>query len=74
MELAVPTDNQQTEVTIITTGKGYQHVVAFRIEANNFHEKIENGTISDLQIAPVELDTDASLTQHNANSTTIQLE
>lgn len=74
MELAVPTANQQTEVTIITTGKGYKNVVAFRIEANNFHEKIENGTISDLQIAPVELDTDASLTQHNANNTTIQLE
>lgn len=73
VELAVPGANQNAEVTIITAGKGYRPVIAFRVDADNFHEKVKNGTISELQVAPVELETGASLTQPATNSANIQL-
>lgn len=72
VELAVPPANQDAEVTIITAGKDYRPVIAFRVEADNFHEKVENGTISELQVAAVELAPGSSLNQPNSNSTTIQ--
>jgi hypothetical protein len=72
VELAVPPANQDAEVTIITAGKDYRPVIAFRVEADNFHEKVENGTISELQVAPVELKAGASLQQPNPNGTAIQ--
>lgn len=73
VELAVPPANQNAEVTIITAGKNYKPVIAFRVEADNFHEKIENGTISELQVVPVELNTGTSLQQPAPNGSTIQL-
>ncbi len=73
VELAVPAAGQQAEVTIITAGKGYRPVIAFRVDADNFHEKVENGTIADLQVAPVELAPGAKLQQSDDNSTNFQL-
>lgn len=73
VELAVPPANQNAEVTIITAGKGFRPVIAFRVDADNFHEKVENGTISDLQVAPVELAPGSSITDPSTNETAIQL-
>ena len=72
VELAVPPADHDAEVTIITAGKDFKPVIAFRVQADNFHEKVENGTISDLQVAPVELQAGTSLNQTNNNSTAIQ--
>jgi hypothetical protein len=72
VELAVPPADQNAEVTIITAGKGYKPVVAFRVAADNFHEKVENGTISELQIAPVELEAGASLSSVQEKGTALQ--
>ncbi len=72
VELAVPPADQNAEVTIITAGKDYRPVIAFRVDADNFHEKVENGTISELQVAPVELEAGATLQQPDTNSTAIQ--
>jgi hypothetical protein len=72
IELAVPPANQDAEVTIITAGKGYRPVIAFRVDADDFHEKVENGTISELQVAPVELEPGAIIGRPGPNSTAIQ--
>ena len=72
IELAVPPANQNAAVTIITAGKNYRPVIAFRVDADNFHEMVENGTISDLQVAPVELASGSSLQKPDANSSAIQ--
>lgn len=72
VELAVPPAGKNAEVTIITAGKGFRPVIAFRVDADNFHEKVENGTISELQVAPVELEAGATIRQPNTNSTAIQ--
>jgi hypothetical protein len=61
IELAMPPADQAAEVTIITAGKGYKPVIAFRVKADDFHEKVENGTISELQIATVKLQPGTSL-------------
>ena len=60
VELAVPASDQDANVTIITAGKDFKPVIAFRVDADDFHEKVENGTISELQITPVELESGAS--------------
>ena len=72
VELAVPPANQNAEVTIITAGKDFRPVIAFRVDADNFHEKVENGTISELQVAPVELEPGASLQEPIKNNSAIQ--
>ncbi len=56
IELAVPASHQDAEVTIITAGKDFKPVIAFRVNADDFNERVENGTISELQITPVELE------------------
>ena len=61
VELAVPASDQDAEVTIITAGKGFKPVIAFRVDADDFHERVKNGTISELQIASVELAPGTSL-------------
>ncbi|MBN4064963.1 hypothetical protein JYU04_04425, partial [Dehalococcoides mccartyi] len=72
IELAVPPAGQNAQVTIITAGKNYRPVIAFRIEADNFHEKVENGTISDLQVSPVTLAPGASLLKPDTSNAAIQ--
>ena len=42
VELAVPPADQEASVTIITAGKGYKPVIAFRVDADEFHQKVEN--------------------------------
>jgi hypothetical protein len=46
----------------------YLHLV----DADEFHIKVENGTISELQIEPVELKPVASLKEPQVNGATIQ--
>ncbi len=73
VELAVPPANQNAEVTIITAGKDYRPVIAFRVDADDFHKKVENGTISELQVEPVELGAGAAIVQPGNDGTAIQL-
>lgn len=73
IELAVPPADQNASVTIITAGKGYKPVIAFRVDADEFHAKVENGTVSDLQIEAVELKPGATLNAPKVNGTAIQL-
>ena len=61
VELAVPAPGQGAEVTIITAARDFKPVIAFRIDADVFHEKVANGTINELQITPVELEPGTSL-------------
>jgi len=72
VELAMPPADQNADVTIITAGKGYKPVIAFRVDADDFHKKVENGTISELQITAVEVEPGTSLTALDKNSTTVQ--
>ena len=73
VELAVPPADQNASVTIITAGKGYKPVIAFRVNADDFHARVENGTISELQIEPIELEAGATLKAPQMNGTAIQL-
>jgi hypothetical protein len=59
-------------VTIITAGKGYKPVIAFRVDADEFPAKVENGTISERQIEPVELEPGATLKAPAVNGNAIQ--
>jgi len=72
IELAVPGADQDAEVTIITAGEDYKPVIALRVQADNFHEKIENGTISELQISVVEVELGTTLSAPAQKSTTVQ--
>ncbi len=72
IELAIPPADQDAEVTIITAGNGYKPVIAFRVTADNFHEKVANGTISELQIATVELQPGTSFKVPTGKNSTIQ--
>jgi hypothetical protein len=73
IELAVPAPDEDAEVTIITAARGYKPVIAFRINADDFHEKVENGTISELQVTPVELEPGSTIAPPAANGPAIQL-
>ncbi|MDA1279174.1 MAG: carboxypeptidase-like regulatory domain-containing protein [Chloroflexi bacterium] len=73
VELAVPPAGQNADVTIITAGKGFKPVIAFRVDADDFHEQVQNGTISDLQVIPVKLEPGTSISDAAANNSNIQL-
>jgi hypothetical protein len=72
VELAVPPANQDAKVTVITAGEDYKPVIAFRVDADDFHEKVENGTIADLQVTPVELESGMAVSQPAVDNTTVQ--
>jgi hypothetical protein len=72
VELAVPGADQNAEVTIITAGKGYKPVIAFRVKADDFHEQISDGSIHDLRVATVELQAGEAILAPSKNSATIQ--
>ena len=72
VELAVPGADQGAEITIITIDKDFKPVIAFRIDADEFHEMVENGTISELQITPIELEPGANIAPPGENVSAIQ--
>ena len=72
VELAVPGAGQGAEITIITIDKDFKPVIAFRIDADEFHEMVENGTISELQITPIELEPGANIAPPGENVSAIQ--
>ena len=72
VELAVPGAGQDAEITIITIDKDFKPVIAFRIDADEFHEMVENGTISELQITPIELEPGANIAPPGENVSAIQ--
>ena len=74
VELAVPGADQDAEITIITIGKDFKPVIAFRIDADEFHEMVENGTISELQITPIELEPGANIASLGETGAAIQLD
>ena len=73
IELAVPPADQNASVTIITAGKDYKPVIAFRVDADDFHEKVENGTIAELQIEPIELTPGTALNESPENGSPMQM-
>ena len=73
VELAVPPADQDASVTIITAGKDYKPVIAFRVDADEFHAKVDNGTVSELQIKAVELEPGSALNAPAVKGSTIQL-
>lgn len=72
VELAIPPADHNAQITIITAGKNYKPVIAYRVDADDFHEKIENGSISELQVVPVELEPGTVIAKPGVSSKTIQ--
>ena len=68
----MPPANQNADVTIINAGKDFRPVIAFRVEADNFHKRVNNGTISELHVALIKLATAATLEDPNENAAAIQ--